>query len=91
MNTLWDLLDEDEIKSSNYGKVWEQHLGIEIAKKQILHPITNSKPEERGYVRFVLISDTHTMHQKLVLPEADILIHSGDFTQTGHREEIVAI
>ena len=30
------------------------------------------------------------MHDKLILPEADILLHSGDFTYTGHRDEIIA-
>ena len=30
------------------------------------------------------------MQHQLVIPEADILLHSGDFTYTGHRKEIVA-
>jgi len=45
-------------------------------------------------VRFVCISDTHTRTDHLleggVLPEGDILIHAGDFTQRSRREEIVA-
>jgi len=37
-----------------------------------------------------LISDTHNGHKKLVLPNADILIHSGDFTSMGHEHEVKA-
>ena len=35
----------------------------------------------------VVISDTHGMHQSLVLPEGDVLIHCGDFSKYGSREE----
>ena len=36
-----------------------------------------------GAVRVVVISDTHTSHRQLVLPDGDILIHCGDFTFYG--------
>lgn len=39
-------------------------------------------------MRFVLISDTHTMHRKLVIPDGDVIIHSGDATWTGTIAEI---
>jgi len=36
-------------------------------------------------VRLVLISDTHSRHEDMhPLPEGDVLIHAGDFTNTGH-------
>eukprot|EP00941_MAST-03F_sp_MAST-3F-sp1_P006279 g6279.t1 len=42
--------------------------------------------------RFVLISDTHGMHRKFSkqapLPHGDVLIHCGDFTNTGKGEVI---
>ena len=41
-----------------------------------------------GAVRLVLISDTHNKHRQLELPEGDVLIHAGDFTNRGTREEI---
>ena len=41
-------------------------------------------------IRVCCISDTHTFHEKLVLKEGDILIHSGDFTLRGSREEITS-
>ena len=34
-------------------------------------------------MKIVLISDTHGQHHQLELPEADVLIHAGDFTRTG--------
>jgi len=37
--------------------------------------------------RLVLISDTHTMHRQIVVPEADILVHAGDVTYTGKRSQ----
>ena len=43
---------------------------------------------EDGVVRIVLISDTHNKHKMLELPEGDILIHAGDFTNDGTEEEI---
>jgi Icc-related predicted phosphoesterase len=38
--------------------------------------------------RIVFISDTHTMHEDLVLPQGDILIHAGDFTGRGQPHEV---
>jgi Icc-related predicted phosphoesterase len=39
-------------------------------------------------IRIVAVSDTHTQHHKLDLPEGDILIHSGDFTNIGRIFEV---
>lgn len=36
------------------------------------------------------ISDTHGLHRQLIaLPEADVLVHSGDFTMTGTAPEAI--
>lgn len=37
-------------------------------------------------MRLVFISDTHTLHGGIEIPDGDILIHSGDFMNTGIRE-----
>lgn len=34
-------------------------------------------------MKLVVISDTHTKHKKLTIPECDMLIHCGDFTWDG--------
>lgn len=38
--------------------------------------------------KIVCISDTHNLHHKLVMPEGDILIHSGDATMRGKDHEV---
>lgn len=39
-------------------------------------------------MKLCFISDTHSKHNKLVIPECDILFHSGDWTFTGQRHEV---
>lgn len=39
-------------------------------------------------LKICLISDTHNKHRQLRLPEADILIHSGDITVRGSAQEL---
>ena len=40
-------------------------------------------------MKVVLISDTHNLHEHLkVLPEGDLLIHAGDFTNNGKPEDV---
>ena len=38
--------------------------------------------------KIVLISDTHNKHNKIVLPEGNILVHSGDFSGMGKQSEV---
>ena len=39
-------------------------------------------------MRFVLVSDTHCTHERLDMPEGDVLLHAGDFTNSGNIQEI---
>eukprot|EP00930_Biecheleria_cincta_P002236 TRINITY_DN103262_c0_g1_i1.p1 TRINITY_DN103262_c0_g1~~TRINITY_DN103262_c0_g1_i1.p1 ORF type:complete len:232 (+),score=38.44 TRINITY_DN103262_c0_g1_i1:102-797(+) len=41
---------------------------------------------QRWGLRVVCISDTHSFHRKLEIPDGDILIHAGDFTLYGKEE-----
>ena len=41
-------------------------------------------------VKIIAISDTHSMHDELTVPEGDILVHSGDFTDHGRLDEAQA-
>jgi Icc-related predicted phosphoesterase len=34
-------------------------------------------------MRIIAISDTHELHEHIVLPEGDVLVHAGDFTGKG--------
>ena len=38
-------------------------------------------------MRVVVISDTHGMHGRVLVPECDLLIHCGDFSRTGSYED----
>ena len=40
-------------------------------------------------MKFVTISDTHGQHNNLKLPQADVIIHAGDITKSGNKEETV--
>lgn len=40
-------------------------------------------------MKVCLISDTHEKHAQVELPEADLLIHAGDFTQRGDMTAII--
>ncbi|MBK8847749.1 MAG: metallophosphatase domain-containing protein [Bacteroidetes bacterium] len=40
-------------------------------------------------MKFVVISDTHGQHEKLVLPQGDAIIHAGDLTKRGYRSEVI--
>lgn len=39
-------------------------------------------------VTLIFISDTHGSHRSLQIPDGDILIHSGDFSYRGTKEEV---
>lgn len=39
-------------------------------------------------IRIVVLSDTHTKHDKIEVPDGDILIHAGDFSFHGKPKEI---
>lgn len=50
-----------------------------------------SIPPAAGYTRFVCISDTHNRTDRLdhPIPDGDVLIHAGDFTNYGTRDQVV--
>lgn len=58
-----------------------------IGPQPLVLPLTLSEnPAER--IRFVCISDTHGKHRSLNVPHGDVLIHTGDFCNTGTRAEV---
>ncbi|CAK4082779.1 unnamed protein product [Aphanomyces euteiches] len=47
--------------------------------------------KQPGDLRVVFLSDTHSLHDDLPpIPDGDILVHGGDFTDTGDRDEVLA-
>ncbi len=41
-------------------------------------------------MRIVFISDTHTLHDAVEVPEGDVLVHAGDFSSRGLTHEVTA-
>ncbi|KAG7394613.1 hypothetical protein PHYBOEH_004971 [Phytophthora boehmeriae] len=49
----------------------------------------SSEPQQKGTLRVVCISDTHAKHRNVKnVPDGDVLLHCGDFTQRGTHDEI---
>lgn len=52
-----------------------------------------AEPKPVGWTRFVCFSDTHGLHDGIPAchrPEADVLLHAGDFTNTGELEQVAS-
>lgn len=41
-------------------------------------------------MRIVCLSDTHSLHDRLIVPDGDLLVHAGDFTKMGREPEVRA-
>lgn len=57
--------------------------------RQLSLPVSEDKPD--GWTRFVCFSDTHGRHDSIpkhYYPEADVLLHAGDFTNSGELEQV---
>jgi Icc-related predicted phosphoesterase len=42
-------------------------------------------------MRIVCLSDTHSKHDRMTVPDGDLLIHAGDLTKRGTREQIADV
>jgi Icc-related predicted phosphoesterase len=42
-------------------------------------------------MRIVLLSDTHGLHDRVVVPDGDILVHAGDLTPQGTLKEVMHV
>lgn len=66
------------------------------ARKLLLSDFDGARPKREGTVRFVCISDTHSCESKTMaattsletIPDGDVLLHCGDFSNVGRPEEI---
>lgn len=55
-----------------------------------LRPAPKTRVESQPAVRVVCISDTHSLHDTISVPQGDILVHAGDLTNGGTVEELQA-
>lgn len=53
-----------------------------------MEPQSHDVPKPEGHIRMVCISDTHSRTGNLKLPDGDILIHAGDFSNVGLEGDI---
>lgn len=52
------------------------------------------EPKPEAWTRFVCFSDTHGLHDEIPKehkPSADVLLHAGDFTNTGELEQVESL
>ncbi|KAJ8924610.1 hypothetical protein NQ315_000760 [Exocentrus adspersus] len=66
----------------------------EILKTQKLYKLNVKipvKPVDADKVRFVCMSDTHSLMRNIVfdIPDGDVFVHAGDFTKCGQRDEVI--
>jgi len=74
------------LSKTRYSKIWKMsHIKKDT---DLFDQLLDQLPEERGFVRFVVISDTHCKHKSLILPKGDVLIHCGDFCKVSTRSEV---
>lgn len=100
-NIEFDCGDEGNIPEDNLCLLADQSLDsfrnstIQVPRdlpsgiRIVADPTAEVKPH--GWTRFVCFSDTHGLHGDIPqehMPAADILLHAGDFTNTGELEQI---
>jgi len=47
----------------------------------IVAKVVRPRPDAEKTVRIVCISDTHNLHERIEVPDGDILVHAGDFSR----------
>ncbi|OQS05362.1 calcineurin-like phosphoesterase [Thraustotheca clavata] len=85
------LLDAcDSRHNNNTDNIWRRLAPFQYFEPNYTLPALAQR-KIPGHLRVVVISDTHGLHDNMdILPEGDILLHAGDFTDTGDRDEVVA-
>ncbi|KAF0688454.1 Aste57867_19919 [Aphanomyces stellatus] len=75
---------------NDIDKIWRQLEPFQYYQRGFdLPPVPPRKAP--GDLRVVFISDTHSLHGEMPpIPDGDILVHGGDFTDTGDRDEVAA-
>jgi len=84
--------------ADNPTKAWEITQATQGVPPQLSdgEAFTADCPKPAGAVRFIIISDTHSYESKKMaiktaleeIPDGDVLLHCGDFTNVGKLEEV---
>lgn len=69
---------------------WSRLKGNQVVRR--VTPLPADTPVRDDAVRFVCISDTHSVIERMhhAIPDGDVLLHAGDFTRKGRVEEVDA-
>jgi 3',5'-cyclic AMP phosphodiesterase CpdA len=72
-------------------QIWEDYCSDGRTFETIEKLKSPTSPLKPNFVRFVCISDTHEKLEELLpkIPDGDVLIHCGDFTNFGETEQIL--
>ena len=76
--------------SDDPTRAWEVLQPRQTVRALPLSDFAAERPQADGTVRFVCVSDTHSKHATVAVPAGDVLVHAGDFTQTGRPGEVRA-
>ena|SRR3990167_7434738 len=69
-------------------KFWAKNQHKHVVRVVPLPDLNVPKPD--NHTRFVCISDTHSKHTSIpFMPDGDVLIHAGDFSNVGTAKEIL--
>ncbi|KAK7104372.1 hypothetical protein V1264_019102 [Littorina saxatilis] len=77
--------------TNNPNKAWDK-LKVKQSVTKVT-PLDPNTPVRDDHIRFVCISDTHTQIEKQevdFVPQGDVLLHAGDFTNVGMPKDIKA-
>ncbi|CCD64762.1 Calcineurin-like phosphoesterase domain-containing protein [Caenorhabditis elegans] len=74
-NELWDSIKHTKVQN--------------IVEKNAIGEINSPPTDGTPYLKVVCISDTHEQLHNVTVPDGDVLIHAGDFTNNGKREELI--
>jgi hypothetical protein len=88
----WDLLKDSVVKNEIERMKLDEPIYPNKVSLRILLFSTKNRfdPKIRLQVRFVCISDTHAVLDKMhhEIPAGDVLIHAGDFTSKGSIQDL---
>jgi len=78
-------VDELTNRPTEYWRIWKKTANV--MRLQVRQP---SSPPSQDKLRFVCMSDTHSLtpHLKMAVPDGDVFVHAGDFTRAGNPSEI---
>ncbi|CAJ0939859.1 unnamed protein product, partial [Mesorhabditis belari] len=77
---------------NNQTKLWRsvEHNYTVIPIELDEENAANSRPKSGRYLKFVVLSDTHCKMEEIMdqIPDGDVLVHCGDFTNFGEYDKI---